>query len=192
MKVYSSRLILVVALVGTCCVLGLTSTASLLHAAAVIQPCASSPVPGTACPVLSLRSPGMPRRLYCRPQLSVEVNGGRPVANTCLLEGFGFTPGGTAHLNYSLSISYLGVTSNGQQEAGAARRVSTPMPYVQCLMRRPILCHTIPVDAHGRFGPVWVRFRYLLGDVAQVFTVHAYGGPHERANVDLPWSQVLR
>jgi hypothetical protein len=191
-KLYCPLLVLMVTLVGGPCAPGPTEGASLPGASGAMQSCPPTTLSGAACPRLTLRSPGVPRRLYCRHQLDTQVNGGRPIANTCLLEGFGFTPGTTAHLNYSFSIAYVGFAPNAQQEPGAARRVSTPMPYVRCLMRQPLLCHAVTVDAHGHFGPIWIRFHYLLGDLAQVFTVHGYGGPHERANVDLPWTQVVQ
>jgi hypothetical protein len=58
-------------------------------------------------------------------------------------------------------------------------------------MRRVVLCRHVQTDAGGRFGPIWVRFTYLLGDIGQQFEVHAYGGPHDQAAVTLPPVRVV-
>ena len=58
-------------------------------------------------------------------------------------------------------------------------------------MRRKLLCKHVQTDAQGRFGPIWVRFAYLLGDIDQLFAVHAYGGPNNQAAVVVPTARVV-
>jgi hypothetical protein len=58
-------------------------------------------------------------------------------------------------------------------------------------MCRPVLCKHVQTDARGRFGPIWVRFTYLLGDISQQFEVHAYGGPNNQATVALPQVRII-
>jgi hypothetical protein len=43
----------------------------------------------------------------------------------------------------------------------------------------------------SRFGPIWVRFTYLRGDITQQFEVHAYGGPNDQAMAILPAVRVI-
>ena len=142
----------------------------------------------SSSPQLSVRFPGQGRA--CRFNAILSRNNGRPTDVTCLVEGNGFIPYRPVHLTYDVSIPMLPVAPTDQSARVANRPVLTPLPHVRCLMRLPRSCRVIVPNAHGHFGPVWMRFIYLLGERNQYFEIRAYGGPHDQATFTLPYQIV--
>lgn len=139
-------------------------------------------------PQLSVRFPGHLHE--CHYALTISQNNGRPTTVICLIEGSGFRPHQVVRLNYTFSLS-PSLVSNSQPKRTPARTQPTALPYVQCLMRVARLCRYTQPGARGHFGPIWVKFFYLLGDRDQFFGVHAYGGPDDRASLVLPYTRVV-
>jgi hypothetical protein len=150
---------------------------------------ASSEVRAPSTPQLRVRFPGHPG---CQYDLKPSGNHGRPTAVTCLIDGNGFTSHHLVRLSYGFAIPQLPLAPNDEPTRGAAQALLTPLPHVQCLMHQVSRCRLIAPDAHGHFGPVWVRLIYLQGDRDQFFTLRADGGPNNRASLRLPYSRLMQ